>query len=102
MTQEEAIKLGESKWWEGQTNKEIIDFQLYEERLCLPFGVYHKAVEACLQRPVYTHEFADTEALKRELEGKEAAPQSPLESLQRVAPHLAGKIMMFNPNDPKD
>jgi hypothetical protein len=34
---------------------------------------------------------------KAEYEGKQEAPQSPLESLQKVAPNMAGKIIIANP-----
>ena len=43
-------------------------FQLYEERLCMPFPLFHKAVEEALGRPVYTHEFAGVENLRQEFE----------------------------------
>lgn len=68
MTREEAVKMAESKWYETQTAEEIVAFQLYEERLCMPFPLFHKAVEEALGRPVYTHEFAGVESLQQEFE----------------------------------
>ena len=68
MTREEAVKLVESKWYEKQTAEEIVAFQLYEERLCMPFPLFHKAVEEALGRPVFTHEFAAAESLRQEFE----------------------------------
>jgi hypothetical protein len=70
MTKAEAIAKYESKWWEGKTPNEIVDFQLYEARLCCPFEIFHKAIEMVLRRPVFTHEFADNRALQEEYEGK--------------------------------
>jgi len=70
LNKEEATKLYNSKWWEGKTAKEIVDFQLYEDKLCVEFPVFHKAMEQVLGRPVYTHEFADQKALQEEYEGK--------------------------------
>ena len=70
MKKEEAIKLYNSKWWEGKTAKEVVDFQLYEEKLCIEFSAFHKAIEKVLGRPVFTHEFADQKALQEEYEGK--------------------------------
>jgi len=70
LNKEGAIKLYNSKWWEGKTAKEIVDFQLYEKRLCVEFSVFHKAIEEVLGRPVFTHEFADQKALQEEYEGK--------------------------------
>ena len=96
MTKGEAIKLIKTNWWAGKTANEIVQFQLYEPRLCIPFTEFHKAIEEALGRPVWTHEFADQKGLQAEFEGRQDAPQSPLESLQRVAPHLAGKVILIN------
>ena len=85
MNQEEAIKLSESEWWKNSTNEEIAEFQLKEERLCLPFEILHKAVETWLGRPVFTHEFADTQALIDEKEGRRQY-DGVVGSLRRVAP----------------
>lgn len=85
MNKEEAIKMSESKWWEGKTNEEIAEFQINEPLLCCPFEVFHEAVEAWLGRPVWTHEFADTQALIDEKTGKRKA-EDPITSMRRVAP----------------
>lgn len=68
MTREDAVKMAESKWYEKKRAEEIVAFQLYEERLCMPFPLFHKAVEEALGRPVFTHEFAYAENLKKEFE----------------------------------
>ncbi len=52
-----AIKLGESRWWEGKPATVICGFQFLTVEMCVPFSVFHEAVEECLGRPVYTHEF---------------------------------------------
>jgi len=70
MNKKQAIARFNSNWWEGKTAKEIVGFQLYEKRLCMPFGLFHKAMEEVLDRPVFTHEFADYNALQGEYEGK--------------------------------
>jgi hypothetical protein len=57
MTREEAIKMYDTGWWQHATDQEIVAFQLFEEKLCMPFGRFHEAVEKCLERPVFTHEF---------------------------------------------
>lgn len=56
MTKDEAVKLYDSKFWHFMTNRERATFQLFEERLCMPFDVFHVALEKCLERPVFTHE----------------------------------------------
>ena len=99
MNKEEAIALAETKWWEGKTDEEIAEFQIHEELFCCPFDIFHKAIETWLGRPVFTHEFAAPDALIAEKEGKTKSPQSPLESLLRVAPHLAGRVIIVKPDD---
>lgn len=76
MTKEHAIALYESGWWKDKSPHSICMFQLFEERLCMPFGDYQMAVEKALGRPVWTHEFgsAGTEQLRKEFLGERAAP----------------------------
>lgn len=75
MTKEQAIALYESKFWEPLTYRERATFQLFEELLCMPFGVFHEAMEKTLGRPVFTHEFGlNYEGLKSELIGEKPAP----------------------------
>ena len=57
MTEEEAVLKAESGWWKDSTSDEIVEFQLYEERLCMDFSAFHAAIEDVLGRPVFTHEF---------------------------------------------
>lgn len=66
MTREEAIAKWETGWWETATDAQIVEFQLYEERLCMPFARFHAAVEAVLGRSIFTHEFADWYGLQAE------------------------------------
>src|SRR5262249_19115264 len=56
MTPEEALALYESKFWETMPYADRAKSQLFEDRLCMPFDVYHEAVEKTLGRPVLTHE----------------------------------------------
>jgi hypothetical protein len=68
MTKEEAIGLYKSKCWETMSDRERVEFQLFEERLCMPFAVFQMSVEKVLGRPVFTHEFgtAMVEGLRKE------------------------------------
>jgi hypothetical protein len=52
-----AIALFDSEWWKGKTAREIVNFQLFTAELCIPFNLFHQAVEESLGRPVWTHEF---------------------------------------------
>ncbi|HLE17638.1 MAG TPA: hypothetical protein VI728_05050 [Syntrophales bacterium] len=75
MTKGEAIKLMDTKFWETMTLKERAMFQMFEKRLCMPFDVFHEAVEKTLGRPVLTHEFGlNWEGIQKELLGDTPAP----------------------------
>lgn len=74
LTKEEAIKLVETKWWEGADNYNIVKFQLFTDKLCMPFDVFHEAIESVLNRPVFTHEFAYVDDLRKEFLGEKQTP----------------------------
>ncbi|HTY25598.1 MAG TPA: hypothetical protein VMC85_20885 [Desulfomonilaceae bacterium] len=69
-----AIALFESGWWKTKTPKEIVDFQLFVDELCMEFSDFHGAVEKVLNRPIWTHEFAFRDSLVDELLGDKPAP----------------------------
>ena len=58
VTKEKAIELCNSKFYEKMTDEEIFLFQINQEKLCMPFEVFHRSTEKALKRPVFTHEFA--------------------------------------------
>jgi len=74
ITTEDAIRLANSEFWNELTLQERAKFQLFEPRLCMPFSVFHEAVEETLGRPVFTHEFAFMDRLQKELLGEAPAP----------------------------
>jgi len=74
ITPEQAIALHETRFWEKMSFRERAEFQLYTECLCMPFEVFHEAVEKTLGRPVWTHEFAFAENLQKEMRGERPAP----------------------------
>ena len=49
------------------TPRQIVDLQLPQKRLCVPFNVFQGAISAVLGRAVYTHEFANAERIKQEV-----------------------------------
>lgn len=69
LTRQQAWDLAATEWWKNATSLAIASFQLNEDRLCCPFGVFHKSVEDVLGRPVWSHEFADADALREEMNG---------------------------------
>jgi len=90
MTEQEAIAMVESRWWNDKTAQEIAEFQLAEPRLCMPFDEFHKATEEALDRPVWTHEFAYPKQLLDELHGTEPKPEDPA---QHALDSLAAMVL---------
>ena len=74
LTKEQAISFGENKCYEDMSLNDRAYFQLEQELLCMPFDVFHEAVEALLGRPVWTHEFARPDLLLQEANGEKEAP----------------------------
>lgn len=71
----EAKAIGKSEVWKTWTKEKIAYFQLMQDRLCIPFDIFHEAVEYCLKRPVYTHEFgSNRDKLIAEFEEKRVPP----------------------------
>lgn len=58
MTKVKAIELYNSKFWEKMSYQERAEIQLKEPFLCMPFDVFHEAMEKTLERPIWTHEFS--------------------------------------------
>lgn len=72
---EKAIELYNSGWWEGKSHEEIAQFQLFTVELTVPFEIFHEAVEKCLGRPVFTHEFSlNYDGIVEEFLGQKPAP----------------------------
>lgn len=85
LTREEAIAFGESKVYEGWTDRQIAEFQMEQSKLCVPFDVFHRAIEKALGRPVFTHEFVfNYEELRKELYGEKEPPT--FEEIIRLIP----------------
>ncbi len=57
LTKDQAMALYESGFWRDMTPRQIAEFQMSQELLCVPFDVFHKAIEETLGRSVWTHEF---------------------------------------------
>ncbi len=74
ITKEQAIELHDSGMWKTWTDEEIVKFQLYQDCLAVPFDKFHGAIEKILERPVFTHEFAFSDNLIAEFEGRKGKP----------------------------
>jgi len=68
LKKEQAISFGESGLYDCMSYREIAEFQIQQKCLCMPFSVFHEALEKSLGRPVFTHEFGlNIDGLKDEL-----------------------------------
>jgi len=75
LTTEQAIAFAESGVWKEWDNEQIVRFQLFQSKLCMPFSRFHEAIEKVLDRPVYTHEFGlNPDGIKEEYLGTKQAP----------------------------
>ena len=73
-TKEQAVKIYKSGIWKDMTFKQLVDLQLFQNLLCIPFDKFHEAMEKVLNRSVWTHEFAFFEDLEKEYLGKKEKP----------------------------
>lgn len=75
LTKEQAIAFADDELWKPMTHEQRAAFQMNQRLLCMPFDVFHEAVEKTLGRPVWTHEFGlNREGLEAELAGMCVAP----------------------------
>jgi len=74
LTEAQAKEFYDSGAWKEMSHVNRATFQLFQERLCMPFDVFHEAITKTLQRPVYTHEFAFVDLLRKELLGEKPPP----------------------------
>ena len=44
LTKEQAIAFAENNCYENMTYRQIAEFQMEQDRLCMPFGVFHEAM----------------------------------------------------------
>lgn len=99
LTKEQAIKAYESQIWLDMTDQQIAEAQLFQDRLFVPFDVFHKAVEVTLGRPVYTYEFGlDRAGLQKEFLGQRPTPS--FEDVIGLIPKE--KLLVINLNEPTE
>lgn len=84
-SEEEARAISGSRVWTEWTDVQILQLQLFQNHLCVPFSKYHSALERCLGRPVYTHtiEFNKQKLVKEFLS---IANTLPSEELMKLIP----------------
>ena len=58
LTKEQAIKFYHSEVWKDMTDRQIVELQLFQDKLCMPFDTFWDAINAVFGRSVMRHEFA--------------------------------------------
>ncbi len=74
LTKEQTIAFYNSKEWEHWNDEQIVRFQLFQDKLAIPFARFHQAIEKVLGRAVWTHEFAFGNLIMEEYLGTRQAP----------------------------
>lgn len=65
LTKDQAVKIYESGIWKEMSAREIVEMQLPQKKLCVPFPLFKESLSKVLGRPVYTHELAGDEGFNR-------------------------------------
>jgi len=93
-----AIALFESGWWRNLSTEKIVEFQLFQTRLCMPFSKFHAAIETALGRPVFAHEFGlNIEGIRREFLGEKSAPS--MDEILGLIPEDKRIVISFETED---
>jgi hypothetical protein len=93
---ERARALFAAGWWQGRTARQIARFQLFTVELCLPFAIFHRALEEALGRAIWIHEFGfGAEALAQELLG-ERDPPTLKETLSLLPPDVRQEVFLVD------
>lgn len=76
LTERQAIQIAKSGVWKSWFDEEKARFQFYQDRLCMPFDVFHQAFQKIVGRSIWTHEFAasNRKHLQKEFDGKVLPP----------------------------
>jgi hypothetical protein len=96
LTKQQAIAFYESGQWKDLTHEEIVRLQLFQDKLCVPFSLFHEAVETVLKRPVQSIEFGSIGAagLRREYLGEKPPP-----TFEEIIEPFKDKIIFVNTED---
>ena len=74
LTKEQAIAFAENKCWESMNYRQRAEFQMEQDRLCMPLNIFLEALKETLGRSVFTHELAFRDEIRKELYGEKEPP----------------------------
>jgi hypothetical protein len=93
LTKGEACRIYDTKEYENWSDREKVAAMLYGKLVCMPFDVFHAAIERVLDRPVFTHEFGyNFDGIVKEFEGTGKKPN--LEEVIEMIPEEK-RIIIF-------
>ena len=91
VTKEQCETFYQNKMWEKMNDVERAWFQINQKLLCMPFGVFHEAVEKTLKRSVRPHEFGmNLQGIREEMAGK--CPKPNMTDIINLIP--TGKLIL--------
>lgn len=94
LSKQEAIQLGQSEWWKDTNQLSIATFQVTQDALCCPIKVYKSALNAVLNRVVFTSELSKPELLINEM-NKDKKPPT-FEEIISMLPANKTAFIKFN------
>jgi len=84
-TKDQAIAFAKDGLWKELSYRQRATFQTEQNLLCMPFDIYHEAMEKTLGRSVFTNELGlNRDGLRAELNGDVEAPT--LEEILNMIP----------------
>lgn len=89
LTKKQAIAFAKSGQWKDLDNEELVKLQLFQDRLCMPFDIFHDACIKVFDRPVFSHEFADIKKLREEYLGERPDP-----TLEEIFEPIKDKVII--------
>ena len=66
LTKEKSIEFAESNSWKNWSDDQIVQFQLFQNWICMDFKRFKQALESVLERPVPKCEFRFPDLLRKE------------------------------------
>lgn len=96
LTKVEAIAFHDSGEWKSWSAEQIVELQLFQDLLCVPFSVFHEAIEKVLGRPVWTHEFASSNIDNIRAEYAETRPAPTMQEILELIPKEKRVIILLD------
>ncbi len=76
ITKIQALNIFHNEKWKRWTDYQKVKFQLYQDRLCMPYTEFRKALTVVFGRSIWSHELSSSNinSMIKEFEKKRKAP----------------------------